>query len=191
MANHTSISLNPKTLAYLNNQYPSSFSGNVDSHIDAPFSYCMLFNFSFSSDKEHCNTFNFCVFCRSFSSLIFYFFPVYTINCIFSNWSFISDAITALELLYSFSAMSQKIIPIPPHFTGSDSSFLSISLQKWPSVKFVSTAWSNFSRCSWMLGTVLIVSVTLCLKPPTNAQYAACGSTAAILLLFYLELQVD
>ena len=33
-----------------------------------------------------------------------------------------------------------------------------------------------------MLGTVLIVYVTLCLRPPTNAQFAACGSTAAILL---------
>ena len=43
-----------------------------------------------------------------------YFFSVYIINCIL-----------LLEMLYSFSAISEKIkIPIPPCFTGSDSSFL-------------------------------------------------------------------
>ena len=33
-----------------------------------------------------------------------------------------------------------------------------------------------------MLGMVLIVCEILCLKPPTNAQYGACGSTAAVLI---------
>ena len=89
--------------------------------------------------------------------------------------------------MYSFSAMFQKItIPIPPFFAGSDSSFFSISMQKSPSVwariNFASTGWSNFLRCLRMPGTVRILYVTLRLKPPTNAQYAACGSYAAILL---------
>ena len=37
-------------------------------------------------------------------------------------------------------------------------------------------------QCLRMLGRILIVYVTLCLKPLTNAKYAACGSIAAILL---------
>ena len=45
-------------------QYSSSFSGNVDNHIDEPFSWCMLFNFSYSSDKEYRDALNFCVFFR-------------------------------------------------------------------------------------------------------------------------------
>ena len=86
-------------------------------------------------------TFSFCVFCRKFPCLIFVFtsllLPCLHYKLYFcSNWSFINDAVTALEFSYSFSAMLQKItIPIPPYFTGSDSSFLSISLQKWPSVR--------------------------------------------------------
>ena len=76
--------------------------------------------------------------------------------------------------------MSQKItIPIPPYFTGSDSSFLPISLQKFT----ISKNRNKFFIYSLIqLGKVLIVYVTLCLKPPTNAQYAACGSIAAILI---------
>ena len=33
-------------------QYHLSFKGNFDNHIDAPFSWCMSFNFSFSWDKK-------------------------------------------------------------------------------------------------------------------------------------------
>ena len=83
--------------------------------------------------------------------------------------------------------MSQRTtITIPPYFSGSDSSFLSISSQKWPSVRvginFIYTVWSNFSRCSRLLGTVLIVHLTVCLKPSSNTKYVACGSTTAILI---------
>ena len=40
-------------------QYPSSFSGDVDNHFDAPFSWCMSINFSFPSAKQHRITFDF------------------------------------------------------------------------------------------------------------------------------------
>ena len=49
--------------SFLFKQNPLSFSGNVDNHIDAYFSWCMSLDFSFSSDKEHRIAFNFCVFC--------------------------------------------------------------------------------------------------------------------------------
>ena len=64
--------------SFLFKQYPSHFSGNVDNHIDAPFSWCMLFSFSCSSDKEFCN---FYVFCRGFSTFIF-FFSIFIFPCL-------------------------------------------------------------------------------------------------------------
>ena len=80
MTNYILTSPNPKT--FLFKQNPLSFSGNLDNHIDAYFSWCVSLDFSFSSDKEHRIAFNFCVFCWNFSTLIFVFGPVYIINCI-------------------------------------------------------------------------------------------------------------
>ena len=72
---------------YLFKQYLLSFSVNVDSHIDAPFPWCMSFNFSFSSDKEY----NFFVFYRSFSSLIF-------VSSIFISSLFLIEALLMMQL---------------------------------------------------------------------------------------------
>lgn len=42
---------------YENGQpYLNSFAGKVNSHVYAPFSWCMSFSLSSSSDKEHCIT---------------------------------------------------------------------------------------------------------------------------------------
>ena len=113
-------------------QYPSSFSVNVDSRIDAPFPWCMSFNFSFSSDKEHSITLKLLYILSKFLKFNIYLQHLYFF--LVFNWSFINDAVAALELPYLFLAKIKKksqrkiTIPILPHFTGNGRSFLSISL---------------------------------------------------------------
>ena len=143
----------------------SSFSGRVDSHVDAPFSWLILFKRILLVGNSIIKLWSLSVLRCNFSSLILYFnfahsflMMLYSVNC--SKWSFVKDSMMFLEFWCSVLAISAKrTILTPPSFTNNDSCFIPMLLGPTirAGINTSSTYWSNFCKCWQISGIILML----------------------------------
>ena len=150
-----------------NELHPSSFSGRVNIHVDAPFTWLIFFKRMLLVGKSIIKLWSLSVLSCNFSFLILYF------N--FSNWSLmmlyllVCSKCSLPKILWCFlnfgipfyQYQQKKTIPIPLSFTGNDSSFLSTLLGICPSIragiKTFWIYWPSFCKCWQISGIVLMV----------------------------------